>query len=286
MHKAVDRWREDLEALGPQAYHQDAPDEAALGRRRGDERPAALARRAARLATSEAAMRRLAARADADAERPRRAEAEAERQRTGTRGRGKAPTPVPETPDDKAPTNCTDPALQRMRPPNKGWAYGGKAHARVEAASQLIVACDVPAEANATPPAEPLAPLTVWRPWRRPASRRPRTPLAPCTRCQPPMIAAMTARRRPLLWSPWGLNRPWRQRVNATMAWRPSVRALLPPRQSAGRRKCGHPQGGHCTRDAKSSWHRCVARAKKAGDCVASCCAAWTPCVVKGGWCV
>src|SRR5439155_8864974 len=104
MHKEVDRLREDIEALVTQAYQQDAQDDAALGSRRGDELPAELARREARLATIEAAMRRLEARAkaEADAERQRRAEAEAERQRAGTRRRGKAPTPVEETPGDKA----------------------------------------------------------------------------------------------------------------------------------------------------------------------------------------
>ena len=287
MHKEVDRLREDIEALVTQAYQQDAQDDAALGSRRGDELPAELARREARLATIEAAMRRLEARAkaDADAERQRRAEAEAERQHTGTRRRGKAPTPVQETPDDKAQTNFTDPELQIMRTNNKGWEYCGNAQASVDAAYQIIVACDVTAEANDKQQAEPMAQLTVAS-RRMPASRRPRTPLALCKRFRPPMIAAITARRRPLLWSNWGLNRTWRRRVNDTMSWRPSVLALLPPLKSAWRRKCGHRKGGHCTRDAKSSWNRCLARSKKDEDSVDSCCAAWTTCVVNGGWCV
>jgi transposase len=163
MHKEVDRLREDIEALVTQAYQQDAQDDAALGSRRGDELPAELARREARLATIEAAMRRLEARAkaDADAERQRRAEAEAERQRTGTRRRGKAPTPGQETPDDKAQTNFTDPELQIMRTHNKGWEYCGNAQASVDAAYQIIVACDVTAEANDKQQAEPMAQLTV-----------------------------------------------------------------------------------------------------------------------------
>jgi transposase len=163
MHKEVDRLREDIEALVTQAYQQDAQDDAALGSRRGDELPAELARREARLATIEAAMRRLEARADADAEaeRQRRADAEAERQRTGTRRRGKAPTPVQETPDDKAQTNFTDPELQIMRTNNKGWEYCGNAQASVDAAYQIIVACDVTAEANDKQQAEPMAQLTV-----------------------------------------------------------------------------------------------------------------------------
>jgi transposase len=91
--KEADRLREDIKALVTQAHQQDAEDDAALGSRRGDELPAELARREARLAPIEAAMRRLEARvkADAKAERQRRAEAEAERQRTGAKRRGKAP---------------------------------------------------------------------------------------------------------------------------------------------------------------------------------------------------
>src|SRR5215468_3856187 len=150
MRKEVDRLREDIEALVTRAYQQDAEDDAALGSRRGDELPAELARREARLATIEAAMQRLEARAktDAEAERQQRAAAEAARQRTGTKRRGKDPKPVQETPDDKAQTNFTDPELQIMRTSNKGWEYCGNAQVSVDAAHQIIVACDVTAEAN------------------------------------------------------------------------------------------------------------------------------------------
>ena len=58
MKQAVERWREAREALGTQASQQDEAEDAAWGRRRGEERPAALARRADRWARSEAAMRR------------------------------------------------------------------------------------------------------------------------------------------------------------------------------------------------------------------------------------
>jgi transposase len=104
MKKEVERVREDIEALVTQAYQQDAEDDAALGSRRGDELPAELARREDRLATIEAAMQRLEARAkaEAEAERQRRAAAEAERQRTGQKRRGRAPQAVDETPADKA----------------------------------------------------------------------------------------------------------------------------------------------------------------------------------------
>jgi transposase len=163
MRKEADRLREDIEALVTQAHQQDAEDDAALGSRRGDELPAELARREDRLATIEAAMRRLEARAkaDADAERQRRAEVEAQRQRLGTLRRGKAPRAVDETPDDKAQTNFTDPELQIMRTNNKGWEYCGNAQASVDAAHQIIVACDVTAESNDKQQAEPMARLTV-----------------------------------------------------------------------------------------------------------------------------
>jgi len=163
MRKEADRLREDIEALVTQAHQQDAADDAALGSRRGDELPAELARHEDRLATIEAARRRLEARAkaDAEAERQRRAEADAERQRLGSPRRGKAPKPVDETPDDKAQTNFTDPELQIMRTNNKGWEYCGNAQASVDAAYQIIVACDVTIESNDTQQAEPMARMTV-----------------------------------------------------------------------------------------------------------------------------
>jgi len=163
MRQAADRLREDIETLVTRAYQQDAEDDAALGRRRGAELLAELARREARWATIEAAMQRLEARAKAEAaaERQQRAATEAERQRTGTKRRGTAPQPVQETPEDNAPTNCTDPELQIMPTNNKGWDYGGHAQVSVDAASQLIVACDVTAEANDKQPAAPMAHLTI-----------------------------------------------------------------------------------------------------------------------------
>jgi hypothetical protein len=155
--------REEIEALVTQAYQQDAEDDAALGSRRGDELPAELARREDRWATIEAAMQRLEARAkaEAEAERQRRAEAEAERQRTGTKRRGRAPKDVNETPDDKAQMSFTDPELQIMQTNNKGWDYCGNAQASVDAAHQIIVACEVTAEANDKQQAEPMAQLMV-----------------------------------------------------------------------------------------------------------------------------
>ena len=163
MKKAVERLREEIEALVTQAYQQDAEDDAALGSRRGDELPAELARREDRLATIEAAMRRLEARAkaEAEAERTRRADAEAERQRAGTTRRGKASKAVHETPDDKAQMSFTDPELHIMQISNKGWDYCGNAQVSVDGACQIIVACDVTAAANDKQQAVPMAQVTA-----------------------------------------------------------------------------------------------------------------------------
>ena len=162
MQKAVERLREEIEALVTAAYQQDEAEDAALGSRRGDELPAELARREQRLATIEAAMQRLEAqaKAEAEAERQQRAEAEAERQRTGQQRRGKALTPVVESPEDKAQSNFTDPELHIMRTNNKGWEYCGNAQASVDAACQIIVACDVTDAPNDKQQAEPMAQAT------------------------------------------------------------------------------------------------------------------------------
>ena len=163
MKKAVERVREDIEALVTQAYQQDEAEDAALGIRRGDELPAELTRREERLARIEAAMRRLEAQAKAaaDAERKRRADAEAERQRTGKKRRGTAPQPVEDTPDDKAQSNFTDPELHIMRTNNKGWEYCGNAQASVDGACQIILACDVTDASNDKQQAEPVAQATL-----------------------------------------------------------------------------------------------------------------------------
>ena len=163
MQKAVERVREEIEALVTAAYQQDETEDAVLGSRRGDELPAELARREQRLATIEAAMQRLEvqAKAEAEAERQQRAAAEAERQRTGTPRRGKAPKPVEEPPQDKAQTHCTAPALHSMQTNNKGWASCGNAQARVDGACQIILACDVTAAANDTQQAVPVAHATL-----------------------------------------------------------------------------------------------------------------------------
>ena len=117
-----------------------------------------MARRESRLTNIEAARRRLEAeaKAEADAERKRRCEADAERQRSGKTRRGTAPQEVDETPADKAQRRFTEPALPIMKTHNKGGDDCGKAHARVDGAYQIIVACDVTEATNDKPQAEPM----------------------------------------------------------------------------------------------------------------------------------
>src|ERR1700674_2220545 len=92
MTQEVARLRVEINELLKQARDVDTEEDAVLGARRGDELTEELRRRQDRLATLEAAMKRLEAeaRAAADAERQRREEAEAQRQRTGTKRRRRA----------------------------------------------------------------------------------------------------------------------------------------------------------------------------------------------------
>ena len=162
MKKAVERLREDIEALVTQASQQDEADDAALGSRRGDELPAQLARREDRLARIEAAMRRLEAQAQAEAEteRQRRAEAEVERQRTGKHRRGKAPTPVAESPTTRPRATLRIPSCASCDE-QQGWDYCGNAQASVDGACQIIVACDVTEASNDKQQAEPMGQATL-----------------------------------------------------------------------------------------------------------------------------
>jgi hypothetical protein len=163
MKQEVERLREAIAVVVPQAYQQDAAEEAAWGSRRGAALPAELARREDRLATLEAAMRRVEARATAaaDTARQRRAEAEAARQRTGQKRRGKVPKPVADAPADKAQSNVTAPALPIMQTKHKGWESCGNAQVRVDATGQSIVAGDVPDASNDNQQAEPGAQATL-----------------------------------------------------------------------------------------------------------------------------
>ena len=164
MKKEVERLREEIEALVTQAYQQDEAEDAALGSRRGDELPAELARREQRLATIEAAMRRLEAQAKAEAEAERQQPSRSRRRSANGRAShaaAKRPNRWGDAPTDKAQSNFTDPELHIMRTNNKGWEYCGNAQASVDGACQIIVACDVTDAPNDKQQAEPMAQATL-----------------------------------------------------------------------------------------------------------------------------
>ena len=283
--KAVERLREDSEALGTQASQHDAEDDAAVGSRRGDELPAEWARRADRLATLAAAMRRLEARATAEAEaaRQRRTAAEAERQRTGKTRRGRGPTAVAERPADNAPRRCTAPAWPLRQTHKTGWDDGGQAPARVDGASQIIVAGDGTAAANDTPHAVPMAQLTV-APVEPAGLARPRTPRAPHSRARPRMTAALLARPRERPWSRWGVRRLGPRAVSATLPQRARCATRRRPPQSAWRRQSVPPKAVRCPPDGKCSSNRWLGSAKQRGVSAGLCCAAWPTVVLRGVW--
>jgi hypothetical protein len=188
MTQEVERLRAEIKGLLEQAQAVDAQDDAVLGARRGDELPEELRRRQDRLATIEAAMRRLEAEAwaEADAERRRRDQAEAERRRTGTKRRGRAPGPIVEAPAEKAQVNFTEPELSIMKTANKGWDCCGNAQASVDDGCQIILACDVTAECNDKRQAEPMARAT-----RSQLDRAGIAPAADPTGARPPIPAAL-----------------------------------------------------------------------------------------------
>ena len=158
----ADRLREDIEALVTQAHQQDVADDAALGSRRGDELPPSW--RAVKTAWPRSRRRcdvwkrgRKPTRRPSASGEPRwkrnasgwgpRA---AESVQTGGRDARR------QSPDQLHRSRVADHADQ-----HKGWEYCGNAQASVDAAYQIIVACDVTTESNDTQQAEPMARMTV-----------------------------------------------------------------------------------------------------------------------------
>lgn len=197
MQKEGERVREALEALVTPASPQDAEAEAAWGSRRGEALPAAVARREDRMATIEAAMQRLEARAKAEAEaaRQRRAAAEAARQRTGKTRRGRAPKAVDARPDDRAQMSFPDAAVPIMQTNKKGGMIAAMPPPVWMGPSRF--SWRVTSRRRATIHSQPCPwPSCWWRTWSKLALRGPKTPRAGSRRCLRPLTAAMTARRR------------------------------------------------------------------------------------------
>jgi Transposase DDE domain len=233
----VERLREERAAVVTAAYQQADAEAAALGSRRGDAWPAELARRAPRWATLEAALRRCEAQAQADAAaaRQRRTAAEAERAQTGKSRRGKAPQPVRATPADTAQRHLTAPARPIMRTTHKGWESCGHAHASVDAACPMIVACDVTDATNDTQPAEPMAQATratlAQAGLERPKDASGDAPAIPATLDNGDDSAAAGEAREPLGGDPSIATE--RQRHQGPQAEAPETPATVPERIAA-----------------------------------------------------
>src|SRR5712691_1367471 len=183
MKQEVERLREAIEVLVTQAYQQDEAEEAALGSRRGDELPAELARREDRLATIEAAMRRLEARAkaEADTERQRRAEAEAERQRTMRRATSPTLNCTSCRPITKAGSTAATRKSVWTRPVRSSWPVTSPMRRTTNSRRSLWL-------------------RRRWRPWPRRVLHSQRTSRARPKRSRRPWTMAITVRRRCMPW--------------------------------------------------------------------------------------
>ncbi|MDF0672718.1 MAG: transposase [Nitrospira sp.] len=145
----------EVERLLTQAEAADAQDDVAYGLdRRGDERPAELARREQRLQTIRAAKAVLEQ--EAQAEAALKQVAHEARKATGSR-RGR-PQPPCSGPHPKAQRTFTDPESRIM--PDAGAkgsvVQGDHGQAAVDARAQIIVAADVTAESNDKQHAQPM----------------------------------------------------------------------------------------------------------------------------------
>ena len=147
---SVNRTRAWIEAevacLLAEADQVDGAEDATIGEGRGDELPAGLGGRAARLARLQECRdqldeRRRAAEADAAAKAEARAAKEAAAAAKGHRVRGKRPNPPAPFDDSAARANPTDPDSRIMRT-KAGWLQGYNAQAAATA-DQVIVAAAV-----------------------------------------------------------------------------------------------------------------------------------------------
>lgn len=142
---AANKTRAGIEAEVKQmlveAAEIDAAEDAALGERRGDELPAALADRRGRLHRLRQAKARLDGEEQErqEAHERRLAERAAKEAQTGRRLRGR--TPQPPEPVDKVPANVTDPDSRIMKTQH-GFIQGYNGQA-VVTEGQIVIACDL-----------------------------------------------------------------------------------------------------------------------------------------------
>ena len=203
----------------------------------------------------------------------------------GTQRCGKAPKPIEDIPDDKAQTNFTDPELQIMRTNNKGWEYCGNAQASVDAAHQIIVACDVTVESNDKQQAVPMAQLTVVQ-LEQAGLARPTTAAGavhqmPATYDSGYYSEAAVIAVEQIGFDPYmATGRP---RHHAPEAEEPEPPVTAKDRMAA---KVQTPEGRALYARRKVIVEPVLARSKKRGGSAASCCAACRKSVANGVWCV
>jgi len=161
MQTEVARLEAEVRDLLTRAERVDATEEGQHGpERRGDELPAALARRTTRLATIRTAMAALEAEAQAAAPPPDQPR------------RGRPPQTPPGTPAPKTQRNFTDPDSRIMVDGDKAFVQAYNAQAAMEG-HQVIVACTVTNQASDAPHLLPLVAAV-----RKNTRRRPRKVLA------------------------------------------------------------------------------------------------------------
>jgi transposase len=135
------RLREEIRELVNRAKRTDAEEDKRYGRdRRGDEIPDELATREKRLATIQAAMKRLEARQRADDEEAGRKPGD---HRPGSGKKGHPFKRPMGEPDPKAQDNFTDPESRIMKTSTEGYQQCYNAQAVVDGKSRLIVATRV-----------------------------------------------------------------------------------------------------------------------------------------------
>jgi len=149
----------EVEGLLRQAEQVDEEEDRKYGKgKRGDELPEELARRESRLKKIQEAKAALEQEAKEAAEQKRqeREELEKQAQEEGRNVPGKPPQ-ISEEPDPKAQKNFTDPESRIMKNSDKAFIQGYNAQAAVTKKAQIIVGCEVTAQAADAPHAVRMA---------------------------------------------------------------------------------------------------------------------------------
>ena len=147
-NRTAARLAEDVKTMLAEAAATDAREDRQFGTQRGDELPAALARREDRLARLRQCQGKLQQQAAAVAacQQAKIAARAAEEQAAGKRKRGRKPKPAAPIVDPDSHANVTDPDSGIMKT-RRGWVQGYNAQI-VVTTEQIILAADVTTEAN------------------------------------------------------------------------------------------------------------------------------------------